>query len=136
MRMMWNKMRNTLDTCVGCAPVASVALRVSIGLVQGILLSLLYSMSVRDGGMAALPWLPFACFLCCLILPVIVVVGLDQLSARSLLLWSLIVIALLSVMAGNEVWRHGALGPVPAGEHRTTPGPGVAFPGPPWVLAA
>ncbi|WP_082221474.1 DUF4153 domain-containing protein [Herbaspirillum chlorophenolicum] len=86
-------------------PPASGALRMAIGLAQGLALYLLYSSWTAKDGLAMQPMLFKPLLLLALFVPLAAISGLVHMRPRKLLLWVLALTALIAALGVYDVWR-------------------------------
>lgn len=102
-------------------------LRTGIGLLQGLVLYLLYLVADYDVWPAIEPLLFSPMLLASLLCPVILVSGLGHLTRRQLLLWVLLAASLVAALAVYDIWRMGARLNVERGSHVAMPSPALCF---------
>lgn len=99
------------------------AIRIGIGLLQGLLLYLLYRAGTDMAWPATVPRLFIPLLLAAIFAPVLVISGLGQLNRRQLLLWTGAAAAVVAALAFYDVWRmEGAWRP-PMGPKPRAPEP-------------
>lgn len=81
-------------------------LRLATGLVQGVLLYLLYRAAVINMWPATQPFLFMPLFMLVLLLPVVFISSLGHMTSRSVALWTTAAGAALVVLALHEAWRN------------------------------
>lgn len=106
-------------------------LRTGIGLLQGLVLYLLYLVADYDVWPAIEPLLFSPMLLVALFCPVILVSSLGHLTRRQLLSWVLLATALIAALAVYDIWRMGTQLNVERDSHVAMPSPAFCF-----VLAA
>jgi len=87
--------------------------RIGIGLVQGLLLYLLYTASQDKLWPATVPMLFAPLVLAGVLVPIILINGLDHLRRRKLLLWTCAAIAIVALLGVYDIWRRADGGPAP-----------------------
>jgi len=115
--------------------------RILLGLLQGLLLYLLYRAGQDLTWPATVPMLLVPLMLAGLLVPVILISGLGHLSRRQLLLWGGLALLVLVGLGCHDAWRGGDLPLPPHGEpnvrHASAPGLSRSlYPSPPLVLFA
>lgn len=106
-------------------------LRTGIGLLQGLVLYVLYLVADNNVWPATAPLLFSPLLLASLFCPVILVSGLGHLTRRQLLQWVLLAAALIAALAVYDIWRMGAQANVERGSRVAMPSTAFCF-----VLAA
>jgi len=91
------------------------ATRIGIGLLQGLLLYLLYRAGTDMAWPATVPRLFIPLLLVAVIAPVVAISGLGQLSRRQVLLWTASVAAVAAALAFYDVWRMEGAWQLPQG---------------------
>jgi len=100
------------------------ATRIGIGLLQGLLLYLLYRAGTDMAWPATVPRLFIPLLGVAVIAPVVAISGLGQLTRRQLLLWTAAVAAVVASLAFYDVWRmEGAWRPPPPTPRAPEPSP-------------
>lgn len=102
-------------------------LRTGIGLLQGLVLYLLYLVADYDVWPAIEPLLFSPMLLASLLCPVILVSSLGHLTRRQILLWVLLAASLIAALAVYDIWRMGARLNVERDSHVAMPSPELCF---------